>query len=161
MSVTWNNEHRCARGVVQRHNDRRVKYFTIREHETREKAEAAAQRWLREQLRELPEKMSSKNRMTRRNSSGVVGVHLHRQVVAKTSGEEYEYSSWISKWPDCRFRGGVKWPTKTLGDDDAYVLAVLCRRMETINRQEVFGAFERIKGETEYQAILKLRNDAA
>jgi hypothetical protein len=161
MSVTWNKKNFYARGIVQRHKDRRVKYFTIHQYETREKAEAAADKWVREQLREMPEKMSSKNRMTHRNSSGHVGVHLHPQVIRKPSGEEYEYFSWISKWPGCPLRGGVKWATKTLGYDDAYVLAVLCRRMETINRRQVFEAFERIKGKAEYNAISKLRGDAA
>jgi hypothetical protein len=134
-------------------------YFGNKKSEADALAEAI-KRW-KELRKSLPIMLTSKDRMTSRNSSGVVGVHRHRQVITKLSGEEYEYFYWISKWPGCQLHGGVKWPTKTLGEDEAFVLAVLCRRMETTNRDRVIEALEGIRDKTEFKTILKLRKYAA
>ena len=145
---------------MQRSKDRRVRYFPVREYGSRANAKAAAEKWVRRQLREMPDKLESKGRMTSRNSSGVVGVHRHCQLITKRRGKEHEYFSWVAKWPGCPLRGGVKWPVKTLGEDKAFVLAVLCRRMETTNRRRVFAAFEGIRNKAGFRAILRLRKAA-
>ncbi len=45
-------------------------------------------------------------RMTARNRSGVVGVHLRSDSIRKASGKEYEYRFWVARWPGCRLKAG-------------------------------------------------------
>ena len=136
-------------------------YFYFGEKKSEADALADATKRWKELRKSLPVLLTSKNRMSSRNSSGVVGVHRQRQVVTKLSGEEYEYFSWISRWPGCQLHGGVKWPTKSRGEDEAFVLAVLCRRMETTNRDRVIEALAAIRDKAEFKTILKLRKYAA
>ena len=156
-NVTRNKENRCVRAKVLRSGDDRIRYFTLKQHGTWEAAEEAAEKWVQAQLKELPKLQSSKDRKTTRNTSGVVGVHLHHQVVRKPNGNEYEYYSWVAKWPGCKFRGGVKWPVTTFGDDEAFALAVLCRRMEVETRYRILEALDEIRDTPEHKNILKLR----
>jgi hypothetical protein len=144
---------------IQRQGDRRQKNFTLEEYGTWKAAEAVAARWVRRQIKALPPAVSSKNRLTWRNSSGVVGVHLYRQVICKRSGRKYRYRFWISNWPGCELSGGVKWSINAHGNDDTFVLAVLCRRMETVDRARVLKALTAMRRKPTYRAILKLRRD--
>ena len=98
------------------------------------RAERAAKSWLRRKLPTLPTAISSKDRMTRRNTSGVVGVHPAYHVIRRRR-KTYEYFKWVSRWPGCKLVGGVGWSTNKHGDDEAWVFAVKCRRTENENRE--------------------------
>jgi hypothetical protein len=142
---------------IHRNGTRHQKNFSLREYKTWEAAKRAGGEWVKEQLKKLPPRTFSKGLMTVRNTSGAVGVYRHRQVIRKPSGQEYEYYSWVARWPGCKFKGGVKWSILQFGDDDAFVLAVLCRQMEAENSTRVMEAWESISGTKEYRAILTLR----
>ena len=134
------------------------KNFTLKQYGTWNKAEIAAKKWRRAQLKVLPEiVMNSKNRMTSRNQSGKVGVHLARSFRRKRKGRDYEYWRWIARWPGCPYTGGIGWSILSLGDDDAFALAFLSREMETISRPKVLGELERIYGGKRHKEIMKLK----
>lgn len=79
-------------------------------------------------------------------------------VLRKPTGQEYEYWRWTAKWPGCKNSGGVSWYISRFGDDDAFVLAALTRRMESINRPEIIAKLEAIRGKQDYEDILALKN---
>ncbi|MGI8435898.1 MAG: hypothetical protein ACR2NX_03200 [Chthoniobacterales bacterium] len=142
---------------VQRQRTRHQEAFPIKEHGSWEFAEKAADVWIRRMERTLPPPITAKNLMTRRNSSGVVGVHPRHEVIRKASGKEYEYYYWVSRWPGCRLKAGVKWAIHTFGDDDAFVLAVLCREMEVDSRERVIDEFMTAMDDDRYRQILVRR----
>ena len=47
-----------------------------------------------------------------------------------------------------------RWSVHQYGDDDSFLLAVLCRRMETVVRSKVIEAVAKL-GKRERQALLK------
>lgn len=120
------------------------------------KATKAAKEWVAEKKKELPSlEETTRDILSSRNSSGVVGVHLNRNYIKRPKGFEYEYWKWVAKWPNCPIRGGVQWTiSDKRPDEDAFTLAVLTRRMKTKDRKKVEAEFERIRGTKEHKDIL-------
>jgi hypothetical protein len=107
-----------------------------------------------EKATETSAKISSKGRMTRRNHSGEVGVHRSLGIVKKRNGNVYECPKWIARWPGCPNKGGISWSEKQFEHEGAFVLAVLSRRLETINRDKILTEFESIHGTKKYPEIV-------
>ncbi len=105
---TRNHTEKSILARVQRRGMRYQQTFRVNEHGSWAKAEKAAQKWVKRMSRTLPAPISSKDRMTARNRSGVVGVHLRSDSIRKASGKEYEYRFWVARWPGCRLKAGVK-----------------------------------------------------
>lgn len=121
-----------------------------------EDAEKAGKIWLDDLMKTLPPcEMNKPGRLTHRNQSGVVGISLAYKKVTKKSGKEYEYWSWISKWAGCERKGGVAWHVgANHSDDDAFVLAVLSREMQSVDKERVMAKFRRIRGRRSHKEIL-------
>src|SRR2546421_6452559 len=134
--ITRNYAERYVLARIQRQLKRPQKHFPLWKYKTWQRAELAARNWLQKFSPTLPTAISSKNRMTRRNTSGFVGVHTAYNVIRRRR-KTYEYFKWVSRWPGCKLAGGVGWSTNKYGDDEAWVLAVKCRRMENENRDDV------------------------
>lgn len=156
---TRNHAENYVMARVQRQRTRHQEVFPLKMHGSWETAEQAADVWIRKMERTLPPPITAKNLMTRRNSSGVVGVHPRHEVIRKPNGKEYEYDYWVSRWPGCRLKAGVKWAIHTYGDEDAFVLAVLCRELENDSRERVIEEFMTGVGDARYQQILKRRSE--
>ena len=152
---TRNYAERYVTARIQRQLNRLQANFGLNKYKTWARAERAAEAWLRRKAPSLPPAISSKNRMTRRNTSGVVGVHPHYHIIRRRR-KTYEYFNWVSRWPGCKLAGGVRWSTNKFGEDEAWVLAVKCRRMENENRDDVVDAVARMSPKA-YSAILQLR----
>jgi hypothetical protein len=162
MYLTKNKQERCVMARIQRQGKRYQANFTLKEYGGWKAARAAAESWVGKLARNLPPRRTPKGGMTSRNTSGVVGVHRHRQIVRKRIGRKikrYQFFSWVARWPGCEFHGGVKWPVKQFGEDAAFVLAVLCRRMETVTRDEVLDKLAAVKATPEYKELLRLRKN--
>jgi hypothetical protein len=159
MHLTRNTQEKCVMARVMRKGRRHQRNFTIKRFKTWTAAETAAARWVRAKLKVLPASESNaRDRMTVRNHSGIVGVHKSKHVVHTPYGQEHEYWRWSAHWPGCKNSGGVSWYISRFGDDDAFVLAALTRRIESINRPEIVARLEAIKGKKEYKDILALKN---
>ena len=130
--------------------------FSLKEYGDWTEATAAAEKWLRSVLKNLPPPISRKGLMAANNRSGVVGVYQHRET-KKRRGRKVIYRSWVAWWPKCKTRGGVRWSVKKFGNDDAFVLAVLTRRLETHVRDRVLGQMQETRRTLEYNKILELR----
>lgn len=157
MSITKNIPMKCVMARVMRHSKKYQKNFTLKEYGSWEKAEQAAKRWVKGREKNLPPKLSSKGRMTKRNRSGVVGVRLAQNIKRKKSGAVYEYWRWVAFWPKCPLKGGIGWSINKFGDDDAFVLAVLSRRNETIDRDFLVNELRKIYSSEEYYEILSIK----
>lgn len=159
MNLTRNTEEKCVMARVMRKGKRHQRNFTLKQFKTWAAAEEAASRWVRAKLKVLPpSEMNARDRMTVRNHSGIVGVNKTKHVIRKSTGQEYEYWRWTAKWPGCRNSGGLSWYISRFGDDDAFVLAALTRKMESICRPEIVARLEAIKGKQDYEAILALKS---
>ena len=156
MYLTKNTKERCVMARVMRQKKMHQENFSLKAYGTWPKATSAAKRWLNKTLQTLPPKMASKDRMTSRNHSGVVGVNRDRGIVRKQNGNVYEYPRWIARWPGCKYHGGLSWSVKQFEEEGAFVLAVLSRRRETINRDTILTEFESIVGMKKYRDIVGL-----
>lgn len=157
MFVTTNLKDKWVLARVMRETKMHHEYFTFKEYGSRENAERAARKWIRDLLPTLPAKMSSKDRMTKRNHSGKVGVYWSKGIVRKRNGREYECPRWVARWPGCRFKGGLSWSVIQFEDDGAFVLAVLARERESIDREALLNEFSSIFGKKRYKDILALK----
>ncbi len=158
--VTRNKSTKCWLARIRRHKQSYSQYFFDNDpkFEGKDGARLAALKWYAEKLAVLPAKISTKNIKTRRNHSGVVGVHLSKGIQKKPSGAQYSYWQWVARWQGCPKRGGVLWRVNKYGEENAFVMAVLCRRMESIDSKEIHNAFLAAKASSEYQEILKLKS---
>ena len=145
MNLTKNRQEKCVVARVMRQTKLYQKNFSLKKYGTWSQATRAAKQWLKRTLRKLPPKIesSSKGRMTRRNHSGVVGVHRTPGIVRKPNGNVYECPRWVARWPGCKFRGGLGWSVKQFEEEGAFVLAVLSRKHETINRDTISKGLNR------------------
>ena len=157
MYLTKNKTERCVMARITRHRKLYQANFTLREYGNWQAAMAAAQKWINNLVKNLPAPLTRKDIMTGQNTSGVVGVHKHRAIRKRRGRPNVIYRSWVAWWPDCKIRGRVKWPVKRHGEDDAFVLAVLCRRLETPVRAKVLEELKWTRRTAEYHNILKLK----
>jgi hypothetical protein len=159
MHVTRNEATKCVMARVMRRTKRYHKNFSLKKYGSWEKAERAAKRWVRKTIRELPPPAAPwKGLMTKRNQSGVVGVWLAHKFRRKPNGKEYEYWRWTARWPGCEYSGGLSWSIDQFGDEDAFVLAVLARQHETVDRDWLLEEHDRIYRKKAYKDILKQKS---
>ena len=155
--ITRNTRERYVMARIHRHKKMHAENFKLKEYGTWELAEAAALEWVQKTLPNLPTKLSAKNRMTKRNHSGVVGVHFTTGERTLNSGNKAEYPSYIARWPGCK--GGVSWMLSTYnGEESAFIHAVLCRRLESKDRAHIEEVFRTLTS-VEKAEILKLKKE--
>ena len=158
MYLTKNTKERCIMARVMRQTKMHQANFSLKKYGTWSKATRAAKLWLKKTLPTLPPRVesSSRDRMTRRNHSGVVGVYRSPGIVKKRNGNVYECPRWVARWPGCKYHGGLSWSVKQFEDEGAFALSVLSRRRETINREAILTEFESIVGTKKYKDIVGL-----
>jgi hypothetical protein len=144
-----------ARVMRQRHLYQRN--FTLKEHGSWEKAEAAAKRWIKAFVPTLPPKVPREGRLTKRNRSGAVGVYRSPGIRAKPNGKVYYCPRWVARWLGCPLRGGLSWSVKQFDEEGAFVLAYLGLKKKSINRTELLADFDSIFGTEEYENICALK----
>jgi hypothetical protein len=156
MYLTRNETEKCVMARIVRQRQLHQQNFTLRQYGTWTKAESAAKKWVKAKLQELPPPIPMKNRMTRRNSSGVVGVRLVHSV--RRRGErEYGDWRWIAFWPGCENAGGVGFSVNKFGDETAFVLACLARQLESTDRTAIENSLVAFKKTPDYRRLLKLK----
>ncbi|MEO9590704.1 transcriptional regulator [Rhodopirellula bahusiensis] len=89
-----------------------------------------------------PANNSTKDKLTSRNTTGKVGVHLAHSVDNRYPGCEYQAycASW--KTEDGR-RQKISFAFNRYGEDEAWELACIARDRETVDREEVIAVRER------------------
>ena len=107
-------------------------------------------------LANVPPVQTSKNRMTKRNRSGIVGVHYTTDERILRSGENAAYPNYTARWPG--FASGLSWSVNKFGIEGAFLLAALSRGMECKDRSTVEEALRILKPQ-EKSDLLKLRKN--
>ncbi|MBI3776348.1 MAG: hypothetical protein HY273_12505 [Gammaproteobacteria bacterium] len=153
MHLTRNKQEKCIMARIRRQNKLYQKNFTLKQYRTWKAAETAAQKWVKKILPSLPPAIPIKGRMTKRNTSGVVGVRLIESV-RKKNGKQYHDWRWIAFWTGCPYSGGIGWSVNKYGDEPAFVRAYLARMLSTIDRARIEREFTRIRGLNKLQKIL-------
>jgi hypothetical protein len=138
---------------INRQKQRYQANFTLLQYGTWEKANRAARKWVKETLPTLPEPMSSKDRKTSRNTSGIVGVRL-ANATSKKGGHEYPDWRWVAFWTGCPQSGGIGWSVKKYGDERAFVSAYLARKSESIDRESIDKSYAKLVGTKRHAAIM-------
>lgn len=138
---------------ISRNGEKYQENFTLRKYKTWKAAEAAADKWVKKMKKELPPAAPRKDRMTKRNSSGVVGVWAFLDE-SKTNS----YCRWYARWPGCPNRGGVSFSADKLGDDDAFACAYLARTNETTDREWILKKLNSFRKTKKYKQVLKLKS---
>ena len=151
-NYTRNTASRCVTARVTRGGELHSRNFGLAEYKTWTAAEKAAKRWLDKLKPSLPPPVPVRDRKTSRNASGIVGVQLKHSVKRGTSSQWEQYA-WSAFWTERP--GGVSWAIAKYGDSKAFVCAAIARKLETADRDAVEKEFERIRGTSEYRAILK------
>ncbi len=137
---------------ITRNKIQHSKNFSLVEHGSWKKAEEAAAQWLEEIKVSLPPPSTSKDNLTARNVSGIVGVSLKKSTKYSPNYESTHYA-WHAFWPDNA--NGTRWAIEKYGDDEAFVRAVLSRQLESTDRKEIEATFEKVQGTRQYHSILK------
>jgi hypothetical protein len=130
------------------------KNFTLAQYGTWQKAQAAADKWVKSQLKSLPPVESGKGRMTKRNESGFVGVYaqLNKNRHNKNLSDDIR---WSARWPECPNRGGVSFSARKYGDSDAFICAWLARNHETVDRDWILERLKSFKKTKKCAQILR------
>lgn len=118
---------------LSRNGETTHEWFADARHGGRDKAQKAAMKRFKELLRDAPPPASVKNRLTSRNKTGTVGVHIAHDVGRRTDNNEYY--SYVASWTDAsgRYRT-VKFSWNKFGKRRAFALAKLAREHETADR---------------------------
>jgi hypothetical protein len=153
VHLTRNTQEKCIMARIRRQNKLYQKNFTLKQYRTWKAAEIAAQKWVKKVLPSLPAAIPIKDRMTKRNTSGVVGVRV-AESIRKKNGKEYRDWRWIAFWPGCPYSGGIGWSVNKYGDEQAFVYAFLARKFESTDRARIEREFLRIRDKKKYQKIL-------
>jgi hypothetical protein len=122
-----------------------------------EKAEQAAIDRREILAKELPERGKSRlGIMTSHNNSGVVGVSLQHSNATSSNGTVHRYPCFEASWRVESRNVVIRWGVKKHGFKDAFVLAVLSRRMESKDREAVLAEFEKIRNTKQFNEIADL-----
>ncbi|MBB3210187.1 hypothetical protein FHS27_006033 [Rhodopirellula rubra] len=128
---------------ISRGGTRINKYFSDSKNGGKRKAFAAAKKAYESLLEEMgPPENSTRNRLTSRNSTGVVGVHVAYSQDNRYPGCAYSAycASWVTE-DGRREKASFAW--NKYGEDRAFELAVLARERQITDRDEVVAIFER------------------
>ncbi len=95
-----------------------------------------------------PTTTTPKGTKTSRNTSGVVGVGLARNVV-----NGHEYYSWVARWPGNQ--AGTRFSVNACGSENkAYLMACVARELETDDREKIERAYRRWRQSGKAQKFL-------
>jgi hypothetical protein len=157
LHLSENRESKCFVFRHPKYQDRRSVVFSYAKGKDRGAVQRKAVEFTRRKNKTLPkpEPQSTRGRLTARNTSRVVGVSPVRRVIGKPSGRKLTFFSWRAAWVGCPNAGGVTWPCKTHGCKDAFVLAVLTRAMQSVNRRRILKSLEEIRGTDIYREIVR------
>jgi hypothetical protein len=153
MNTTKNKVSKCVMARIMRRGKTIQKNFTLRQYKTWPKAQAAADKWVASVKKELPPISPAKGRMSKRNSSGIVGVWPRMTTYGKGENMKY-YCRWYARWPECPLKGGVSFSADQYGDDEAFAMAYLARTHETIDREWVLKKFKTFQKTKKYQEVV-------
>ena len=127
---------------LKRGDIKRSKFLSDSTHGGKAKAKKAAEKVYKEWEAELPPPETAEDKLGKRNTSGVVGVHYSHDVDARYPNCSYEY--YIASWKnEDGQRRNVRFAISKFGKKVAFELAKLAREMRTTDRDKVIAKYEK------------------
>lgn len=130
---------------IARSGNRVHQYFSDSKHGGKRKALAAAKAAYANLLEEMgPAENSTRDKLTSRNTTGIVGVHVAYSRDNRYPGCEYyaHCASWVTEGGK-REKASFAW--NKYGKDEALELAILARQHQITDRDQVVAMHERSK----------------
>lgn len=128
---------------IMRHGERHQKFFSDKSHGGKKKALDAAKKIYEEWKGKLPPKKTTRDQLTPRNASGVVGVHFSHD---QHRDWDLHYFSYTASWLDeDGKRRNIRFSWNQHGESKAWALAVLARHFEETDRAAVEKLYEKAK----------------
>jgi hypothetical protein len=130
---------------ITRAGKRKQQFFNDKTHGGKAKALVAAKACYSDWAASAEPIRTSRNLKTARNSSGVVGVHMVRNVDSRwENAESFGYcASWVTQ-DGVRQKLSFAW--KRYGKKAAWGLACIARKEESTNREQVVALYEKQSG---------------
>lgn len=121
---------------IKRGDVKRSRFISDSTHGGKRKSQLAAQKVYEEWAAELPEPDTAEDKLGKRNSSGVVGVHYSHDVDTRYPNCAYEY--YIASWktPEGQ-RQNVRFAVSKWGKKMAFELACIARAERSNDREMV------------------------
>lgn len=159
MHTTRNYQRNYVMARIMRDGVMHQQNFSLKEFGSWPKAEAAAQQWISELKATLPEAQpNAVDRMSSRNSSGIVGVRLAKNVRRMKNRKRHTYWSWKAKWPECPLSGGIAWAINDQrSDEDAFLLAALSRKHKSVDREYLEKQLLKLYGSDEHYELIEAK----
>ena len=148
MHLTRNKREKCVMARIMLQKRLHQANFTLRQYRTWTNAKEAAEEWVRLKLAELPPSSSLKGRKTKRNKTGIVGVHF--KVDPRPPGSDREdYYYYVASWLNDRGeRITIRFSWNKFGKRQARALARIARDHETTDRRFIYSAYRRKTGKS-------------
>lgn len=139
---------------IKRGDTRRSRFISDSTHGGKAKAKKVAREVYEEWVAELPPPDTAQDKLGKRNSSGVVGVHFAHDTDARYPDLTYDYyvASW--KTEDGR-RRNVRFAVSKHGKRAAFELACIAREHRLADREAVLALYEKAKGKPRKKATKK------
>ncbi len=129
---------------IMRRGESHQHFFSDSVHGGKRKALKAAREKREELLESLPAPKPLRGRLTKRNSTGIVGVHLTQDTDRRNKGYEYSYRSYVASWLDeDGKRINVRFSWNKYGEETALELAKIARKRELRDRDQIVKIYER------------------
>jgi hypothetical protein len=130
---------------ITRGSEKRSRFFSDSSHggkaKSRKKAEACYQDWVKEMVAPA----STRDKLTKRNATGVVGVHLAKEVDSRYP--DCQYVSYVASWLGSNGkRRNVRFLVNKYGKKVALQLATIARKHQQADRERVYALYEKAHG---------------
>ncbi len=130
---------------ILRGTERRSRFFSDKTHGGKAKSKKRAEECYQGWVAEMEPPLSTRDKITKRNSSGVVGVHLATESDPRY--KDCQYVSYVASWmTESRQRCNIRFLVNKYGKKNALALATIAREKKCIDRDKVVAMFEKAHG---------------
>lgn len=130
---------------ILRGTERRSRFFSDKAHGGKAKSKKQAEECYQAWVAEMAPPLSAVNKVTKRNSSGTVGVHMATESDARYP--DCKYVSYIASWKsEDGKRCNVRFLISKYGKKAAYTLAKIAREKKISDRDKLIAIYEKTHG---------------
>ncbi len=130
---------------ILRGTERRSRFFSDKAHGGKAKAKKKAEECYQTWVAEMDPPISTRDKITKRNSSGVVGVHLATESDPRY--KDCQYVSYVASWmTEDKRRCNIRFLVNKYGKKNALALATIAREMKCTDREKVVAIYEKNHG---------------
>ena len=130
---------------ILRGSEKRSRFFSDKAHGGRAKSKKKAEECYQAWVAEMQPPNSTRDKITRRNSTGVVGVHLATETDPRY--KDCLYVSYVASWMnEERRRCNIRFLVNKYGKKNALALATIARENMCTDRDKVVEMYEKVHG---------------